>query len=183
MNNFQEKINPFIQTDEKNLSPFVFIDGRDDDPGVLVITKADKQYVKGERLYVKYKGVGIYADIDDAISINTYNDEIYIFRHDELTPPEDREYLLLLVYNDETVENSYLGISGRQEVFNFIVNNAEYIDCVESKIMAETTKMKDMWTLYQFAKMCVDNEMVENPTGFDPTEYGTLVVSDIEEGN
>ena len=177
------KINPFIETNgEKSVSPIVYLDGRDNDEGVLLISKEDKQYIKGDRLFVKYKGIGIYSDIDDIISINTYNDEIYVFRHDELTPPEDREYLLLLVYNAEDCIDTFMGISGRQEVFNFIVNNAELLDCIQSKILAETTKMQDMWTLYRFAKMCIDNEMVENPTGFDPDDYGSFVEEDILNG-
>ena len=172
------RINPFIEDEEeikRQQQPFVYLDGRDGDTGVLIITKEDKQYVRGDKLYVKYKGIGIYADIDDAISINTYNDEFYIFRHDELSPPTDREYLLLLVYNDESLMDTFLGISGRQDVFDYIVNNAELIDFVESKILAETTKMKDMWTVYKFMKMCIDNEMVENPTGFDPEDYGSMI--------
>lgn len=176
------KINPFVQTNgEKSFNPIVYLDGRDNDTGVLIITKENREYVKGDRLYVKYKGIGIYCDIDDAISINTYNDELYIFRHDELTPPKDREYLLLLVFNDEELENSFLGMSGRQDVFDFIVNNAENLDFIESKILAETTKMRDMWNLYKFMKMCIDNEMVSNPTGFDPTDYGAFVESDLED--
>ena len=104
------KINPFIQTDgSKNTNPFVHLDGSDNDDGVLVITKEERQYVRGNSLYVKYKGIAIITDIDDAVSINTYNDEIHIFRRDELEPPEKKEYLILLVYNDEDIEDSYQG--------------------------------------------------------------------------
>lgn len=177
------KVNPFINTDgEKNTSPIVYLDGRDSqDSGVLLISKEDKQYIRGDRLYVKYKGIGIYSDIDDVISINTYNDEIYVFRHDELTPPEDREYLLLLVFNDEEVPDTFLGISGRQYVFDYLVANAELFDWTESKILAETTKMQDMWTIFRFAKMCINNEMVKNPSGFDPDDYGAYVEEEILE--
>lgn len=169
------KINPFVEVDGKN-NPFVYLDGRDEkDDGVIVITKEDKQYVRGDKLYVKYKGIGFYADIDDAISINTYNDELYIFRHDELSPPTEREYLLLLVYVGEDMMDTFIGISGRQEVFDYIVQNADLLDFVESRILAETTKMKDMWTVYRFMKMCIDNDMVENPTGFDPADYGNMI--------
>lgn len=168
-------INPWIENIESKEDlyekPFVYLDGRDDDEGVIIITKEDKQYVRGDKLFLKYKGISIYADIDDAISINTYNDELYIFRHDELSPPEDREYLLLLVYNDESAIDTFLGITGRQEVFDYIVRIADLIDFGASKIMAETTKLKDLWSVFKFMKMCINNEMVKNNTGFDPNDY------------
>ena len=171
------KVNPFIPVEGKGINPVTYIDGRDQDEGVLVITKEEKQYVRGNRLYVKYKGIGITADIDDAISIDTYNDEVHIFRRDELSPPEQREYLLLLVYNDEGLDDSYQGILGRQEVFDYIVQNADVIDINKSMILSETTKMKDMWSVMKFMKMCIQNEMVDNKTGFEPSEYG-LVIED-----
>lgn len=170
------KINPFIEREGKNENPFVFLDGRDQqDTGVLIITKEERQYVRGEKLYVPYKGINIIADIDDAISINTYNDEIYIFRRDELTPPEQKEYLLLLVYNDDGVDDGYQGILGRQEAFDYIVNHAEIIDMNKSMILSETTKMKDMWSVLKFTKMCINNQIVKNDTGFDPKEYDLVI--------
>ena len=176
------KINPFIEVDsidDIKDNPFAYLDGRDEnDDGILIITKEDKQYVRGDKLYLNYKGIGVFADIDDAITINTYNDELYIFRHDELSPPEDREYLVLLVYVNDDMMDTFIGISGRQEVFNYIVQNAELLDFEQSKILAETTKLKDLWTIYKFMKMCIDNDMVENPTGFDPSDYGCLMIND-----
>ena len=175
------KINPFIQTDgSKNTNPFVHLDGSDNDDGVLVITKEERQYVRGNSLYVKYKGIAIITDIDDAVSINTYNDEIHIFRRDELEPPEKKEYLILLVYNDEDIEDSYQGILGRQEAFDYIVKNADIIDMNKSMILAETTKMKDMWSVLKFTKMCINNQMVVNDTEFNPREY-ELVIQEEEE--
>ena len=167
-------ISPWIEVEKKEdlyENPFVQLDGRDGDEGVFIITKEDKQYVRGDKLFFKYKGIGIFADINDAISVNTYNDELYIFRHDELSPPEDREYLLLLVYNDESLIDTFIGISGRQEVFNYIVRMADMIDFEKSKILAETTKLKDLWSIHKFMKMCINNEMVKNDTGFDPDDY------------
>ena len=175
------KINPFIEHEGKNENPFVFLDGRDqNDTGVLIITREETQYVRGNSLFVPYKGIKIIADIDDAISINTYNDEIHIFRRDELIPPDQKEYLILLVYNDDGLDDSYQGILGRQEAFDYIVKNAEIIDMNKSMILSESTKMKDMWTVLKFTKMCINNQIVKNETGFDPKEYD-LVIED-EEG-
>jgi hypothetical protein len=47
-------------------------------------------------------------------------------------------------------------------------------------ILSESTKMKDMWTVLKFTKICINNQIVKNETGFDPKEYD-LVIED-EEG-
>lgn len=171
------------QIAKKKVNPIRYIDGRDvNDDTILVITKEEKQYVRFNRLYVTYKGVTITADIDDAISIDTKMDEVHIFRHDQLEPPENREYLLLLVYNDEELEDTYQGILGRQEAFDYITSNADIIDMNKSMILSETTKLKDMWSVLHFVKKCIENDMVKNPNNFDYSGY-ELIIEDDEEEN
>ena len=41
--------------------------------------------------------------------------------------------------------------------------------------------MQDMWTIFRFAKMFINNEMVNNPSEFDPDDYGSYVEDDILE--
>ena len=169
------------QIAKKKVNPIRYIDGRDvTDDTILVITKEEKQYVRSGRLYVKYKGVTITADIDDAISIDTKSDEVHVFRHDELEPPENREYLLLLVYNDEELEDTYQGILGRQEAFDYITNNADIIDMNKSMILSETTRVKDMWSVLHFVKKCIENDMVQNTNDFDYKGYELTIESEEE---
>lgn len=107
--------------------------------------------------------------------VNTKTKEVYIYYAEELSPSEEREYLILMVYNDDTMDNMYQGMVGRQETFDYIVENADLLDFDKSMIMAECTKLKDMITIYEFTKMCIDQETVENPTGFDPDDYGSEI--------
>lgn len=167
------KVNPIIQYDEsvKKINPM--IKSTDRNEFQYVITKNDRQHVRGNKLCIDLKGIHVYTDIDNAVLVNTLSNEIYIYYPEELAPSEEREYLLLMVFNDEELDNTYQGIVGRQETFDYIVENAEILDFDKSMIMAETTKMKDMITIYEFMKMCIDHETVENPTGFDPDDYGS----------
>lgn len=141
------------------------------------ITKDDRQYVRGNKLYVEYKGVKLYVDIDSEIFINTMSDEIQVFKHKELAPPEQREYLLLLAVNDNEAEDGVLyqwtGIIGRQQAFDYIANMADDLDWSNSRILAETATMSNMISIYKFMRLCIDNENVENPHGFDPDDFAS----------
>lgn len=137
----------------------------------IVITKNDPVHVRDNRLYFNYKGIAIYADIDNIIYIDKNSDTIQIIKHKELAPPEQREYLLLLVYHDEELENTFQGYIGRQNVFDFIKSIIEEIDIEKSLIIAETVQFKDALNIYEFMKECILNDMVLNDDGFDIEEY------------
>ena len=170
-----EKKNPIIQYDEsvKKINPIIKSTDRTDFQ--YVITKKDRQHVRGDKICVEVGGFYIYTDIDNAMLVNTRTKEVYIYYAEELSPSEEREYLILMVYIDDDMDNAYQGMVGRQETFDYIVENAELLDFDKSMIMAETTKLKDMISIYQFMKMCIDQETVDNPTGFDPDDYGSEI--------
>ena len=170
-----EKKNPIIQYDEsvKKINPI--IKSTDRTPFQFVITKKDRQHVRGDKICVEVGGFYIYTDIDNAMLVNTLTKEVYIYYPEQLAPSEEREYLILMVYNDESMDNTYQGMVGRQETFDYLVENAEILDFDRTMIMAETTKLKDMITIYEFMKMCIDQETVKNPTGFDPDDYGSEI--------
>ena len=170
-----EKVNPIIQYDESVRKINPLIKSTDRNEFQYVITKKDRQHVRGDKICVEIGGFYIYTDIDNAMLVNTLTKEVYIYYAEELSPSEEREYLILMVYLDDEMENAYQGMVGRQETFDYIVENAELLDFDKSMIMAETTKLKDMITIYEFMKMCIDQETVNNPTGFDPDDYGSEV--------
>ncbi len=170
-----EKVNPIIQYDESVRKINPLIKSTDRNEFQYVITKKDRQHVRGDKICVEIGGFYIYTDIDNAMLVNTLTKEVHIYYAEELSPSEEREYLILMVYLDDEMENAYQGMVGRQETFDYIVENAELLDFDKSMIMAETTKLKDMITIYEFMKMCIDQETVNNPTGFDPDDYGSEV--------
>ena len=170
-----EKVNSIIQYDESVRKINPLIKSTDRNEFQYVITKKDRQHVRGDKICVEIGGFYIYTDIDNAMLVNTLTKEVYIYYAEELSPSEEREYLILMVYLDDEMENAYQGMVGRQETFDYIVENAELLDFDKSMIMAETTKLKDMITIYEFMKMCIDQETVNNPTGFDPDDYGSEV--------
>ena len=178
----KKKTNPIIQYDAntKKVSPIMKALERNEFQ--YVITKNDREHVRGDKLCVEIQGIYFYADIDDAILVNTRTKEIRVYHPEELDPPEKREYLILMVYNDDLeeagVQNTYQGMVGRQETFDFIIQYAGMLDFDKSMILAETTKMKDMISIYKFMKMCIDQEAVENPTGFDPDDYGSEITTE-----
>ena len=145
----------------------------------IVITKKDKSCIRGEQLFYNYKGINIYAELDSIIYIDTKNDIIQIQKHKELTPPDQREYLVLLVYYDESLSNSFPGIIGRQNAFDYIKSMIEEINIEESIILTETVEFKDALNIYEFMKECILNGIVENEDGFDVDEY--VISTDIEE--
>ena len=67
-------------------------------PDEIIISKNNPMHIRGDKLYYKYKDIDIYADLDNIIYINTSNDIIKIMRYKELSPPDKREYLVLLSY-------------------------------------------------------------------------------------
>lgn len=174
------KKNPIIQYDSSVTKINPIMKATDTNYFQYIITKKDREHVMGDKLFVEVGGFYVYTDLDNAILVNTKTKEIYIYYAEELAPSEEREYLILMVYNDDDMENAYQGMVGRQETFNYIVENAELLDFDKSMIMAETTKLKNMITIYEFVKMCIDQETVENPTGFDPDDYGSEI--NVEEG-
>lgn len=172
-----KKINPIIKHNIDNngkINPIM--DFKDRNEFQYIITKKDKEHIRGDNLFININGYNIYADIDDAILINTHNKMVYIYHNEEMSPSEEREYLILLVYSSNNdIEYTYQGIIGRQESFDYIVSHKDILDFDQSKILAENTKMKDMITIYAFMKLCIDKDLVNNPTNFDPEDYGTNV--------
>lgn len=170
-------IEPIKFTKDWEKKPIYFMG--QDNPNEIVITKNDKQYVVGNQLYFKYKDINIYADLDSLIYINTKTDIIQIKKYKELTPPNNREYLVLLVYYDEQLPNTFQGIIGRQETFDFIKSIAEEINMEESLILTETVEYRNAINIYDFMKECIMNKTVNNDDGFDIDEY--IITIDEEE--
>ena len=92
-------------------------------------------------------------------------------RYKELSPPDKREYLVLLSYYDESISNTYQGIVGRQNVFDYIKSIVEEINIQESLILAETVEFKNAINIYDFMKECILNNAVKNDDGFDIEDY------------
>ena len=162
--------NPISFSDNWKKDGIYFL-GDGNNTGEIVITKNDKAYVRGEQLYFKYKDTHIYADLDSIIYINTKTDIIQIKKYKELTPADQREYLVLLHYYDEEITNTYQGFIGRQTVFDYLKSIAEEIDLEQSLILTETVEYRNAINVYDFMKECILNETVNNDDGFDIEEY------------
>ena len=162
--------NPISFSDDWKSKGIYFL-GDTNNNSEIVITKNDRAYVRGDQLYFKYKDINIYTDLDNIIYINTKTDIIQIKKYKELSPPEEREYLILLVYYDEELPNTYQGFIGRQNVFDYLKSIAEEIDIEQSLILVETVEFKNAINIYEFMKECILNGTVENNDGFDIEEY------------
>ena len=152
--------------------------GDENNKNEIVITKNDTSYIRGNMLYFKYKDIDIYTDLDNAIYINTKNDTIQIMKYKELSPPEQREYVLLLEYHNNDLSNVFQGIIGRQETFDYIKSIIEEIDIEKSIILTETVQLKDALNIYEFMKECILNGTVINDDGFDIEEYNVTIDDD-----
>lgn len=151
-----------------------------------IITKNNIGNIRGNKLYTRVGGYDIFTSLNDTIIVDTSNRNVIIQREEEetLTPADERKYLLLLTSNDDSEEglsNEWFSVIGRQEAFDLIVLFADNIDIQNSYILAETIRMKDAIPVFSFLKMCIDKELVQNPTGFDYSDYATEIFDDIEE--
>lgn len=72
--------------------------------------------------------------------------------------PNEREYLLLYVGQDENKEEdkTFMFITGRKAIYDYIKNMIDYIDPEESKVLVEGEKMEGMVTVYLFMKYAQD---------------------------
>ena len=169
-----EPRSPFRPINENGESPFLDMDSEQ----VVRITKENRSNVVGDSIYVKVNGVDVYAPMDCAIVLHPYRNEMRIEHNKVLEDPKDRQYLILIKLldydTDEDGSNSYEIVQGRQDAFDFLANS-EVIDFKESWILVDTVSMKDMVSCFDFMVQCIDNDLVENPDGFDPRdlpEYG-----------
>ena len=141
--------------------------------------------VAGDKLFKRIGGYDLYTDITDTIVIDRRGANIFIFKdkiEEDITPAAEREYLLLLVGLEDTdFEDTFRGVVGRQNVFETILGIIDLIDLHESKILAETTQLKGAISIYQFMRMCVDKNLVDNPDRFDPYDWEDTVYEDMEE--
>ena len=172
----KEKTEALIFSDNWKNEGIYFL-GNENNGNEIVITKNDKRYVRGNQLYVEYNGSHIYASLDSVIYINTITNVIQIDKYKELTPPDKRQYLVLLEYYNEEQENTYQGFVGRQTVFDYIKSIADEIDLDKSLILTETVQYKDAINIYDFMKECIISGSVKNDDGFDIDDYNI----DIEE--
>lgn len=157
----KNKTNPLIfHENEKDVkqNPIYFM-GDDTNSHEILITSDMKDYVRGDKLVVEFNGCTIYADLDQAIFINTASKIVFIRENKKLTPVEQREYLVLMNFYDGTT--SYQGIQGRQQTFDYLYTIFESIDTHESLILAETVPFKDGISVYDFMKKCVEEELVD----------------------
>ena len=157
--------------DNENWKPnAIYFMGDESNEHEIVITSDDREYVRGDKLYVQYNDVDIYADLNQVIYINTKTNMVYIKENKKLSPPEEREYLVLLSFY-EGEQNTYQGIVGRQNTFDYLKSIIEAIDIGSSMVLAETVAFKDSITVYDFMKRCIEDDMVQNNDGFDIEEY------------
>ena len=147
----------------------------------IVISSENREYVRGDKLYIEYKGAKIYADLDQVIYINTSTDVVMIKENKKLTAPEERQYLVLLHYEEDDSNNTFQGIVGRQETFDFLKACIDEIDITNSLVLAETVAFKDAISVYEFMHRCIIDEMVTNDDGFDIEEYNITTFGDEEE--
>lgn len=159
----------FFEEDDKDWNKGIHFLG--DSPDEIVITKNDKQYVKGSKLCVQFNGVTIYADLDQRIIINRKNNTVYMEKIKQLAPPEEREYVLLIQYYDEYESRTYESVVGRQAVFDHIKTMIDDINIRSSLVLVETVPIKDSLTVYEFMKKCIEENIVDNSDGFDIEEY------------
>ena len=167
-------VSPIIEYDEYGRQKAIYQIGEGGD-FEEIITKNTPQAVRGNQIWTRVGGYDLFTDINNTIIIDKRGANILVLGNkieDEITPVNEREYLLLLVGAEDTeFEDTFRGIVGRQNVFDTVVGIVDLIDMHESKILAETTQLKGAITVWDFMKMCVDKDLVENPTGFDPYEY------------
>lgn len=155
------------ELDAKEQAIYTFNNGNRNE---IYIDKNQKEFVKGNQLFVLYKGINIYANLTECILINTQTDVVMIKPYKEITAPEDKAYLILLVVGEDD-EQVFQGVIGRQEAFEYIKQMVEIIDLDESKILSETTTFSEAISVYDFMKNCIVKDVVENPDGFDIDEY------------
>lgn len=159
----------FFDENDKNWNQGIHFLG--DSPDEIVITKNDKQYIRGSKLCVEFNGIVIYADLDQRIVINRKTNTVYTERIKQLAPPEEREYVLLIQYYDDYESRTYESVVGRQAVFDRIKTMADDINLRSSLVLVETVPIKDSLTVYEFMKKCIEENIVENNDGFDIEEY------------
>lgn len=179
--------NPFVQHDDDGKVVPTYQLGDVNDRDQTIITRNTPGAILQNKLFTRISGWDLYTDIDDTIIIDRHGANIFILRNaieDDISPANEREYLLLLVGlegTEEEFEDTFRGVIGRQNVFETVLSIVDVIDLHKSKILAETTKLKGAISLFQFMKMCVDKDLVDNPWRFDPYDYDDANYDDIIE--
>ena len=159
----------FYDENESYKKQGIYFMGDESSSHEIVITSEDREYVRGDKLYVTFNGCDIVADLNQVIYINIDTKVVYIKENKKLSPPEEREYLLLLTFYGETC--TFQGVVGRQETFDYLKAVIEDIDIGSSMVLAETVPFKDRITVYEFMKKCIDEELIQNNDGFDIEDY------------
>lgn len=178
-------INPFQQHDDQGrMIPFYQI-GDENDKDQVIVNRNTPGAIRQNKLFVRVSGWDLYTDAEDTIVLDYHGANIYVFKNsieEDITPANEREYLLLLVgLEDSDFGDTFQGVIGRQNVFETVLDIMDTIDLHKSRIMAETTQLKGAISLYQFMKMCVDKNLVDDPWRFDPYDYDDANYDDIIE--
>lgn len=109
-------------------------------------------------------------------------------------PPEAKQYLLLLFFNDENVEKTFEIITGRENTYNFVKEKAGEIDIRKSHILVTGVPLEDINTIYAFMKAMEKNfedgfniDDYLDPESLNAMDYpdqnvGRSVVPDVEIG-
>ena len=91
-----------------------------------------------------------------------------------------KQYLMLIKFNDDTLH--WEMIQGQADCRAWLIDNIEYIDIYESKILVEDVTFIEMLpNVYEFLKI-IENQGTYND-GFDINDYVTNKNSDIKEFN
>jgi len=80
------------------------------------------------------------------------------------TPPELKQYLLLLHFIEDTNKEAkdFEIITGRKETFDYLLENIDSIDLTQSHVMSQNTPLENAITVYSFLRLCLEKHMNES---------------------
>ena len=97
--------------------------------------------------------------------------------------PENKQYLILLYFVDDTVEKTFEFITGRDHAYNYIKEKADEIDPLKSMILVTGVKLEDINSVRDF--MLKMSEYFNDGFNIDeyvhPEDLKSLALEDNEE--
>ena len=94
-------------------------------------------------------------------------------KHDKVTGeviPQNapKQYLILVVYNDDTECKTFELFIGREDVTEYLVANIDQIDILKTHVMSETMTLKNAVTAYSFLRVIRESGV---ELEIDPDEF------------
>lgn len=91
----------------------------------------------------------------------------------EAPKKERKNYLILAIFNDTTDgERDWHWIEGRDEAAEFLFEQIETFDALQSHVMSETQAPDRAVSIYTFLRFCMDEEKVSEEM-LDRVDYDT----------